>query len=151
MRRFFLRWSGWVLLLLGGGCGDYGPFVVTPLGGWEAPTIQRVLVEPTRFDLLGGAATLEAEVSDPDGDLEQVAAEVTSPEGVTETVVLTRSGEGAVFRGTYRVPGNTAEDEQARVYQVRIKASDRQGLEAVLEAGRITVEAAPRPPGPADW
>jgi len=96
----------------------------------------------------GGTVSIEAEVTDVNGDIEQVTVELTAPDGTKTSLRMSPSERPSVYRCLYRIPGNPREDGQDMVYRVTVKALDSQGLKAVGSGGSITVKAARLPPPP---
>ena len=127
------------------GCGQ-APLLPAPGLGFKPPEIRNVSVEPTVLGVLGGEVTVRAEVEDLDGDLKVVTAEFTATDGGKASIDLNPSGEGLIYQGTWRVPGNSREDGQPVVYTVTVRAEDERGLKAEADGGDITVQAAQIPP-----
>lgn len=124
-------WATAILTLLAGlaGCGGmFGSVDGTGFGGRPAstnPVFRDASVSQAILPLTGGTVTLMADVTD-DGTLVRVWAEITKPDGSTETVDLARL-TGTHYSATWTAPAVTPPQTGPVVYTIRIFARDNEG------------------------
>ncbi len=124
----------------GGGGGGGGSVAVV------GPTISNAQVLPGTWSSGGGTASIEVNVSDPNG-VTAVIATVTAPSGTT-TTMLTQASGTAAYSGEYIVSANTSVAGAAEVYSVVISATNTKGTASSAAPVSFSIPAPSSPPSP---
>ena len=118
-----------------------GPAITVAAVPNEEPVVTNASVTPTSLPATGGAVTIRADATDPDGTVSEVHADITSPDGSVTTVTMTQPSADAPYETSWTAPANTA--EAAAEHVVSVAAVDDEGALGSAEAGSVTVEGVP--------
>lgn len=111
----------------------------------ERPIVSDPSVAPRDLPSAGGSSTIRVTASD-DRAISEVYATVTRPDGSTTNVPLD-GVSSSQFEGVFTAPANTL--TTAAQYAIEVTALDDIGQGASVDAGLVTVAAAPPLPSPA--
>ena len=131
------------------GCGGGG-------ADTDAPAIttlpDSITTNPSVLTFTGGSATLKAKVDDPSGvNASTVKVDVVDANGASliggPQVMTLAAGQTDIYTYSTTFPNN-ATGAQAKVYSVRVTASDQKGNNSINPTviGSVTVPNPPAPP-----
>jgi hypothetical protein len=111
----------------------------------EPPVAVDPVVQPRSLPSGGGSSTIRVNAND-DRSVAAVSATITRPDGSTTEVPLEGIGSYQ-YEGTFAAPANTG--TTAAQYAITVTAYDDIGQSTSVDAGVLTVAAAPPPPNSA--